>query len=344
MANSIKKTKGSAVKDPTEVKRGGWLKTTLICAACAAAIAVSVVGGIHHQKYVYQMPETERYEETINGLTQEQENLQGIISGQEQENNALEEENKNLTEENKNLTEENKNLTEENKNLTEENDALEKENEDLKDKINEIGGETPVDPPIVTPEDELTQEEQASIAAGIYTDLRSDVDFDASTIEIEGTKLVASEGESYLQAFISIMEGEDKVVYVVGYEGIEKAEDIPTADIRMVKAGTTADVQKFISVDKYVEDAELDTTKAYFAGMSGVAKADEVYVRVSKSNKRGNFVSTTDYITMDGDSINTGSIKKEGKDYNLSETELLEKLIAEGVTTAEATEEIERSK
>jgi len=78
--------------------------------------------------------------------------------------------------------------------------------------------------------------------------------------------------------------------------------------------------------------------------MSGVAKADEVYVRVSKSNKRGNFVSTTDYITMDGDSINTGSIKKEGKDYNLSETELLEKLIAEGVTTAEATEEIERSK
>ena len=39
MANSIKKTKGSAVKDPTEVKRGGWLKTTLICAACAAAIA-----------------------------------------------------------------------------------------------------------------------------------------------------------------------------------------------------------------------------------------------------------------------------------------------------------------
>ncbi len=338
MANSIKKTKGSAVKDPTEVKRGGWLKKTLICAACAAAITVAGFGGSHIQKYVYQQPEAERYEATIDGLTQDNEALQGVISGQEQEKDALEEENKNLTEENKNLTEENNNLTEENKNLQEENDAL-------KDKINEIGGDSPVNPPIDGTVDELTQDEQASIAAGIYTDLRSDVDFDASTIEIEGTKLVAGENENYLQAFISIMEGGEKVVYVVGYDGIENAEDIPTADIRMIKAGTVADVQKFVSVEKYVNDANLDTTKAYFAGMSGVAAADEVYVRVTNTNKKGNFVSTTDYITMEGDEISTGSIKKEGKDYsNLSYTELLEKLIAEGVATAEATEEAEITK
>ena len=196
----------------------------------------------------------------------------------------------------------------------------------------------------MAPEEELTQEEQASIAAGIYTDLNKDIPFDASTIEIEGTKLVASEGDSYLQAFISIMEGGEKVIYVVGYDDIEKAEDIPTADIRMVKAGTVADVQKFVSVEKYIEDADLDTAKEYFAGMIGAAKADEVYFRVGVNNRKGNFTATTDFIVMDDDTINTGSIKKEGKEYNVSDAELLEKLIAEGVTTAEATEEIERTK
>lgn len=348
MANSIKKTKGSAIKDPTEVKRTGWLKSTLICAACVAALAVSAFGGAHMQEHVFQdNSELERLEQVVVEMGTERDELQGIISEKDQQ---IAEKDQEIADQQQEIDEQQKEIDDlkaqqgqggENNNGNENvgggennggngNAGGENDNENENGNGGEQGG---VQEEVV----DLTQEEQATIAAGIYTDLRSDIDFDASTIEIEGTKLVAGESGDYLQAYISIMEGGEKVMYVIGYEGIDKAEDIPTADVRMIKAGTVADVEKFVSVEKYVADADLDATKTYFAETAGTTKADDVYVRISSTNRKGKFTSTTDFITVEGDTINTGSIQKEGHDYNLSYIELVEKLVAEGVKTAEAT-------
>ena len=123
-------------------------------------------------------------------------------------------------------------------------------------------------------------------------------------------------------------------MYVVGYEGIDKAEDIANADIRMVKAGTVADIQKYISIEEYVEDgAKMDEAKNFFGTSASIDAADDVFVKITKTNKKGNFVSTVDYIAMNQDAINLGTIVKEGKQYNVSYAELIDMMVQDAANT-----------
>ena len=53
-------------------------------------------------------------------------------------------------------------------------------------------------------------------------------------------------------------EGEEQKedLYVVGYADIADVKDIASAQVRKVKAGTVADIQKYISIESYIDSEE----------------------------------------------------------------------------------------
>ena len=57
------------------------------------------------------------------------------------------------------------------------------------------------------------------------------------------------------------------------------------------------------------------------------------FVKITKTNKKGNFVSTVDYIAMNQDAINLGTIVKEGKQYNVSYAELIDMMVQDAANT-----------
>jgi len=184
----------------------------------------------------------------------------------------------------------------------------------------------------------LMEESQALIASKIYTDLRADVEHDVSSIDILGTKLVTEGDETYLKAYISVLEGEEdareKAMYVIGYLDIEDVKDIPEAEVRKVKAGTVADIQKYVSIENYIKnEADATEVKDFFESKDSVKDVEDLYVRVTNTNKRGNFVSTIDYVTTlaTGD-LTTGQIVKEGTKYNVSEADLFDLVMNEEKT------------
>ncbi len=191
----------------------------------------------------------------------------------------------------------------------------------------------------------LMEESQMLIASKIYTDLRADVEHDVTTIDILGTKLVTEGEETYLKAYISILEGEEgakeKALYVIGYSDIEDVKDIPDAEVRKIKAGTVADIQKYVSIEKYIEnETDVDKIKTYFENKDGVNDIEDLYVRVTNTNKKGNFVSTIDYVTnLSTGDLTAGQIVNEGTKYKVSQAELFD-LVVNGEKTAET--ELER--
>ena len=351
MANSTKKTQGVYVSDPTEVKKGGIVKKVVVGSVVTllfVGIAVSsFFGGKAYQERQFA-PQFEQYDQLVIELEKDKSELQQIIDQQGQEIEDLKTQqgqgggsdqgNENENEGGNGGATDNENDNENgggNGNGGENNNENDNENNggngnDGSGSGEQGGGSDQEQEEIL----DLTQEEQATIAAGIYTDLRDGINFDATTLAIEGTKLVAEGESNYLQAYISIMEGDSKVMYVVGYEGIDKAEDIANADIRMVKAGTVADIQKYISIEEYVEDgAKMDEAKNFFGTSASIDAADDVFVKITKTNKKGNFVSTVDYIAMNQDAINLGTIVKEGKQYNVSYAELIDMMVQDAANT-----------
>ena len=136
----------------------------------------------------------------------------------------------------------------------------------------------------------MMEESQLLIASKLYTDLRADIDHDVTSIDIVGSKLVTEGAETYLQAYISVAEKDDKgadvkAMYVVGYADITEVEDIPDAQVRTVKAGTVADIQKYISIENYLENGEqLEKAKEFIEGRDSIEGVQDLYVRVSSSN------------------------------------------------------------
>lgn len=200
------------------------------------------------------------------------------------------------------------------------------------------GGEVKGD--INTSDVVLMEDSQMLIASKIYTDLRADVPHDITSIDIVGTKIVTEGAETYLQAYISVLEGEEgsqeKAMYVVGYSDIQEVEDIPDAEVRKIKAGTVADIQKYVSIEKYLEDdAKVEDTKEFFENKDSINGIEDLYVRVSNTNRKGNFVSTMDYIAdLSSGDISIGTIINKGAQYNVSNEKLLD-MIVSGEKTAE---------
>lgn len=188
----------------------------------------------------------------------------------------------------------------------------------------------------------LTEDAQMAIASRIYTDLRADIERDITTLNVEGTKLVQDGDTSFLQAYISITERKDdeqqEVLYVVGYQDIDDVKDIPNAEIRNVKAGTVADIQKYISIDAYVDEEKLDEVKDFIEERDAIEGVDELYVRVTSSNRKGNFTSTIDYVaSLATGEISLGTIANEGQKYNVSYSELFDVVMNLNEVSAEKT-------
>ena len=190
--------------------------------------------------------------------------------------------------------------------------------------------------PIILPEDS-----QMMIASKIYTDLRASIDHDITSLVVEGSRMVQEGDEAYLQAYISILEGEGEeqkeVLYVVGYADIADVKDIASAQVRKVKAGTVADIQKYISIESYIDSEEkLAKAKEYIEGRDSITGIEDLYVRISESNKKGKYSATIDYVAaLASNELSLGSMKKEGNEFKGSYTELLEKAMGLNEVTKE---------
>ena len=200
----------------------------------------------------------------------------------------------------------------------------------------EVQGGVNVDPVI------LTEDSQMMIASKIYTDLRASIDHDITSLVVEGSRMVQEGDEAYLQAYISVLEGEGEeqkeVLYVVGYADIADVKDIASAQVRKVKAGTVADIQKYISIESYIDSEEkLAKAKEYIEGRDSITGIEDLYVRISESNKKGKYSATIDYVAaLASNELSLGSMKKEGSEFKGTYTELLEKAMGLNEVTKEA--------
>ncbi len=261
-------TQGAAQLTPDEKKQKTSktkkiLKNTMIVGLSLIAAATIFVGGLHTQKFIIDK-EPAQIEEQLPGDSTENEKENGGNENQGNENSG-------------------------NENSGNENQGGENQ-----------GGENNEQ---TTPEDVLTLEEQTAIASKIFSGSRAEVSYDAASINIEGVKEITEGEEKYLEAYISLTEEGQNVLYKVGYTGITTEAEIPNAEVRKVRE-VVADIEKYVSIENYIteETAQAEAIDCFETHL-GVEELDNVYVKVDKKTRRGQFSATVEYIATDAENI-----------------------------------------
>lgn len=178
-------------------------------------------------------------------------------------------------------------------------------------------------------ETELSMKGKEKIELKIYTGLRKDIDRYTESLKIVGSTYVVTDEERYLTTYITINEltdyGVDKVLYQIGFANISTISEIENATIRMINAGTVEDIVKYNEVSCYIKDGNLDTVRTNISTIAGAINPDCVFVRIETTNRKGQLTVTINYIVVAED-ILTGSVIREGNEYNLAYGELLVKV------------------
>lgn len=86
---------------------------------------------------------------------------------------------------------------------------------------------------------------------------------------------------------------------------------------RWIKAGTVIDGTTFSALESYLTGSNFDIVKNNIENLAGVEDSDNIFIHILETNRKGNYVATITYLIVDNNEIISGSVVREGSDYNL---------------------------